>query len=165
MVAGLAVLTFLSLSLDLVRFRVPSLNRTFLRWLAPLLKLEEGSKLTGATFMLAAGFLAFAVFDRPVAVTALFFLALGDPAAALVGFRGPIPRYMGKSILGPAAFIVVSLAAAAVLAGTGVIEWHWRWAAGAVTAGIVESARLPLDDNLTVPLAGGVVMQFPVWAA
>ena len=165
MVVGLAVLTLLSLSLDLVRFRVPSLNRTFLRWLAPLLKQEEGFKLTGATFMLAAALAAFVAFDRPVAVMALLFLALGDPAAALVGFRGPIPRYMGKSVLGPAAFILVSLAAAAVLAGTGVIEWHWRWVAGAVTAGIVESVRLPLDDNLTVPLAGGAVMQFPQWIA
>ena len=165
MVVGLAVLALLSLSLDLVRLRVPSLNRTFLRWLAPLLKPEEGFKVTGATFMLAAALAAFVAFDRPVAVAALFFLALGDPAAALVGFRGPIPRYMGKSVLGPAAFIAVSLAAAAVLAGTGVIEWHWRWVAGAVTAGIVESVRLPLDDNLTVPLAAGAVMQFPQWMA
>ena len=165
MVVGLAVLTAFSLSLDLVRFRVPSLNRTFLRWLAPLLKPDEGFRVTGATFMLAAGLAAFIAFDRSVAVTALFFLALGDPASALVGFRGPIPRYMGKSILGPAAFIVVSLAVVAVLTGTGVIEWHWRWVVGAVTAGIVESVRLPLDDNLTVPLVGGAVMQFPLWIA
>ncbi len=159
-VAEFAALAALSLALDLLRFRVPGLNRRFLRWLSPLLKSEENSKLTGATFMLLAGLVSFLCFDHTVAVAAMLFLALGDPAAALVGFRGRIPRFLGKSPWGTAAFIGVSAAVAMVLIGTGVIEMHWRWFAGLVVAGLVETAPIPVDDNLTVPLAGGVVMQF-----
>ena len=159
-VTGFAILAALSLALDLLRFRVPGLNRHFLRWLAPLLKSDEGSKLTGATFMLLAGLFSFLVFDHVVAVTALLFLALGDPAAALLGYRGRIPRFLGKSPWGTAAFIGVSAVVVMALAGTGVIELHWRWFAGAVVAGLVETAPIPIDDNLTVPLAGGAVIEF-----
>ena len=83
--ASVAVLALISLGLDLVRFRMAGLNRLFLRWLAPLLKHDEDRKITGASYMLAAALIAFLIFDRQVAVLALLFLALGDPAAALVG--------------------------------------------------------------------------------
>ena len=88
----MAVLAVISLGLDLVRFRMAGLNRLFLRWLAPLLKHDEDHKITGASYMLAAALIAFLIFDRQVAVLALLFLALGDPAAALVGSRIPGPR-------------------------------------------------------------------------
>ena len=160
MVVATAILTAGGLGLDLARLRVERLNRAFLRWLAPLLKSDEGRRVTGATYMAMSALAVFLLFDRTVAVAALLFLSLGDPAAALVGRRMPGPRIFGKSPVGTAAFIAVSWAVVGVLVATGVVDYHWGLMAGAVAAGVVELAPLPVDDNLTVPIAAGAVMFF-----
>ena len=158
MVAACSALAAGGLGLDFARFRVKRLNRVFLRWLAPLLKAGEGSHITGATYMAMAAVAVFLLFDRNVAVAALLFLSLGDPAAALVGSHMPGPRIFGKSPVGTAAFIAVSWAVVGLLVGAGVMDYHWGLMAGAVAAGLAELAPLPVDDNLTVPIAGGAVM-------
>ena len=160
MVVAAAALTAGGLGLDLARFRVQRLNRIFLRWLSPLLKADEGSRITGATYMAMAALAVFLLFDRPVAVAALLFLSLGDPAAALVGRRMPGLRIFGKSPVGTAAFIVVSWAVVGALVAAGVVDYHWGLVVGAVAAGFAELAPIPVDDNLTVPIAAGTVMFF-----
>ena len=97
MVIALAVLAAGGLSLDLLRFRIGWLNQVFLRWFAPLLKAEEGHRITGATYMLIAAVIVFYLFGTTIAVAAMMFLALGDPVAALVGRRMPGPRFWGSS--------------------------------------------------------------------
>ena len=158
MVIALAALSAAALALDLVRFRLGWLNRYFLRWLAPLLKGSEKSRITGATYLLIAALAVFWLFDSTIAVASLLFLSLGDPAAALVGRPMPGPRIWGKSPGGTAAFLAVSLAVVGVLAATGVIEYHWGLLVGAAVAALVELASLPPDDNLTVPLISGAAM-------
>ena len=160
MVLALAALAAGGLGLDLARVRVEGLNRIFLRWLAPLLKSDEGRRITGATYMAIAALVVFLVFDRPVAVAALLFMSLGDPAAALVGRRMPGLRIFGKSPVGTAAFIAVSWAVAGLLVGSGVVDYHWGLMAGAVAAGLAELAPLPVDDNITVPIAAATAMYF-----
>ena len=155
----MAVLALISLGLDLVRFRMAGLNRLFLRWLAPLLKHDEDHKITGASYMLAAALIAFLIFDRQVAVLALLFLALGDPAAALVGSRMPGPRLLGKSPGGTVAFAGVSMLVVLALSLSGRVDDHWGMLVGGLVAALVELAPLPLDDNLTIPLASGATMQ------
>ena len=158
----MAVLALFSLGLDLVRFRMAGLNRLFLRWLAPLLKHDEDRKITGASDMLAAALIAFLIFDRQVAVLALLFLALGDPAAALVGSRMPGPRLLGKSPGGTVAFAGVSMLVVLALSLSGRVDYHWGMLVGGLVAALVELAPLPVDDNLTIPLASGGAMQLLV---
>ncbi len=160
LIAVLGILAGSSLSLDLARLQWPWLNRQFQRWLRPLLKPAESSRITGATYLLIAALACFVIFDRHVAVAALFFLSLGDPAAALVGRPMPGPRLFGKSPIGSLAFITVALLTAWGLTAAGVAPWHWGLAAGAVVAGLVELLPLPGDDNLYVPLLSGAAMQY-----
>lgn len=149
-----------SLALDLIRLRTPWLNRLFLRWLRLLLKTEEESRITGATYLLIAAFIAFLAFDKEIAVTVLLFLSLGDPAAALIGGPIPGPRIFGKSPVGTVAFVGASLLVIGLLTTTGVLEFHWTLVAAAVVGGLVELAPLPFDDNLTVPLISGGWAQY-----
>jgi dolichol kinase len=58
-VMAFGALAFVSLALDLLRVRASWLNRLFTRWLAPLLKKQEDHRITGATYMVIAGFIAF----------------------------------------------------------------------------------------------------------
>ena len=160
MVWALALLAGGSLAVDLARFNLDWLNRQFLRWLAPLLKEDEASHITGATYMVIAALFAFLLFGKDVAVPVMFFLSMGDPAAAVIGRRMPGPRILGKSPGGTAAFVAVAAGAAAVLVGAGAIENHWAIWVGAAVAGLVELASLPPDDNLTIPLIAGAAMHF-----
>lgn len=158
MLAALAALAGAALLSDLARFALPAANRRYMRLLAPLLKADEEARITGATYMCLAALLAFALFGKEAAVPALFYLSLGDPAAALVGRRAPGPRIYGKSPAGTLAFAAVASAAAAVLVGAGALEFHWALWAGAVIAALLELASIPPDDNLWIPLLAGLAM-------
>ena len=152
MVGLTATLAGLSIVFEITRLRLPNLNRQAIRWLSPLMKTSERQSVTGATYLIVASLIAFLAFDKPVAIAALLFISLGDPAAALVGSRMPGPRIAGKSPLGGAAFVVVGLATTSVLMAVDVVERHWAIGAGAAVAAVVELIPLRIDDNLTVPL-------------
>ena len=158
MVAGLGIVSAGGLGMEIARFKVEWLNQCLVRWLAPLLKADEDRRITGATYMVIAGLIAFLLFDTVVAVSAMLFLALGDPAAALVGRRMPGPRLFGKSPIGTIAFLVVSLLIVEVLVGSGRFPYHWALLVGGAVAALVELAPVPPDDNLTIPLAAGGAM-------
>ena len=96
-VIALAVLAVGALLLDLSRFGIGPLNRVYLRLMAPLLKSDEESHITGATYMLIAAALVFWLFGKEVGVPVMLYLSLGDPAAAIVGRQMPGPRLLGKS--------------------------------------------------------------------
>ncbi len=148
----------LGLALDTARVRAVWLNRLFMGIFAPILKPAEVAAISGATWFLIAAFFTFYFYGPQVAVPALMFVAVGDPAAALVGTRFPGPRFWGKSPGGGAGFIAAALAAWAILSALGLGGWSWAIVAGVVVAAAVELAPIPLDDNLTVPLIGGGVI-------
>ena len=160
MVAATAVLSAGGLGLDLLRFRVGWFNRQFVRWLFPLLKQGEGNRVTGATYLVVGALFSFLLFGSDIAVAALLFLSLGDPAAAIAGRRMPGFRIKGKSPVGTAAFVLVALVVVGVLTGSGAAEYHWGLLAGALVAGLVELMSVPPDDNLAIPLLAGASMYF-----
>ena len=160
MIWALALLAAGGLTLDLVRFRVGWLNALFLSWMAPLLKQDEAAHITGATYMIIAALVVFVLYGRDVGIPVMFFLSLGDPAAALVGRRMPGPRFRNKSPFGTAAFIVVGSGAAAILVAANGIDHYWAIWVGATVAGAIELASFPPDDNLAVPLLTGTAMYF-----
>ncbi len=148
----------LSLAVDVGRQRAGFFNRVYLRIFRSLLKPAEATDITGATYLLIAAFFAFYFFGMEVAVPVLMFVAVGDPAAALIGSRCPGPRIWGKSPLGILAFVAASLAVWAILVVAGFGAWSWAVVITAWFAAAVEFAPLPLDDNLTVPLIAGGFM-------
>ena len=153
-----------SLALDAGRVRLGVLNRLFLRLFGPILKQSEATEITGATWFLIAAFFAFYFYGPTVAVAVLLFVALGDPAAALVGVRAPGPRWRDKSLGGSVAFLAVALGAWAIFCAAGYGAWSWAVVIGAVVAAVTELAPLPLDDNLAVPLIAGGVMTLAMLA-
>ena len=164
MVVLMAALSGVALIVEFSRFRIPDLNRLLVGWLKPLLKETEDRRITGATYIALSALVAFLFFDKPVAVAALFFLSLGDPAAALVGRRMGGIRILGKSPFGSLAFLVVALLMSGLLSLTDVVPLHWALALGASVAALVELAPFQVDDNLTVPLISGAAMQFTMGA-
>ena len=161
MVTLLATMSGLALLVELARLLLSGLNSILVAWLKPLLKDTEDRRITGATYIALAALACFLVFDKPIAIAALFFLALGDPVAALVGSRMGGFRVFGKSPLGTLAFMAVAIGVAGILSAVNVVPFHWGLVAGATIAALVELAPSFLDDNLTIPLISGAAM---TWA-
>lgn len=142
---------------ELVRAMLPSANDLMIRVL-PLFKRAEQSDITGATFLWLAATFTYLVYDLDVAVLALLFLAVGDPAAALVGVRDRRFRVFGKSVVGSSAFAVIALAAGIAASVHADVALAWWIVPGAVAAAAVELAPLPMDDNVSIPIIAGALM-------
>ena len=160
---GLAMLIgmFLSVTaLDLVRLRTPALNDFIYRYFSKFIRDSEREKLTGTPWYLLGILTAAALYDAPVAVYAVAFLACGDVAATAVGERWGTIKVSGvKSIQGTAAFFM-----AASVSGLVIDHWFYPlhpavYIMGALTAALVEILPLDINDNLTIPLVAGGAMR------
>jgi dolichol kinase len=116
---------------------------------------EQKGDFTGAFYILIASCIAIAIFSKPIALAALTFIIIGDPAAVLVGRNFGRHRFCGqKTIEGSLAFLVatipVGLLAPDLPTAVGLT--------GAFVATITEGLSGSIDDNMSVPLISGTVM-------
>jgi dolichol kinase len=141
----------------------PKVNDLLMKVFGPMAHQHEYHRVNSATWY-ATALIILALFSSPLASTlAVVVLALGDPAAALVGRRfGRTKLRTGRSLEGTLAFAGVGgLAALAVLLAyyptlTPGMALALALAAGGAGA-LAELFSKNLDDNLTVPLAVGAM--------
>jgi dolichol kinase len=162
----LLALTVASLIVDLL-MHVHSPTRSFmLKYFGGMLRPHETTSerihLTGASWVLIAALLTFAVFPKIISVTAFTILNVSDSFAALIGRRFGKRQFFDKSLVGSLAFM---LSASAI-----VIFYGWLFAsppafflggfAACIITAIVEasSTRLSIDDNLSIPFSFGLTM-------
>lgn len=156
---------------EALRLAVPAVNVRLIALLGPFLKPREKRSPTAATYLSLASLAVLVLFGRDIAALALLFTALGDPAAGIVGTRygrlrvRVLGRRLGaKSLEGTMAFFGTSAAVAVGLWAAGVYGTLWPALAGAAVTALVEFLPIPVDDNVTVPLASGLVMWL-LWVA
>ncbi len=133
--------------------RVPLLNRLFFR-------AEEQFKESAMTPYAIATLLTILTFPKPVALIAIYTLAIADPLAAMVGIswgRRQIAPH--RTVEGTLAFFLAALVVSLVVLffATGA---SYATVAGAsfllaLAATSFEMVPLRLDDNLTIPLFVG----------
>jgi dolichol kinase len=151
---GLILATFATVAIDLLRLSDHRLRKFFLRLFRSLIRPHEEEHLLGSTHYMIAALLSVVVFDHEIAIAALAFLVLGDAAAAIIGKRFGTPMFWGKSPQGSLACFVVCLTVGWLLLAS-----PWLALVGAVTATVAEAMPSPLDDNMRVPIFGGIAMQ------
>ncbi|MFH2049826.1 MAG: hypothetical protein ABIJ12_10320 [bacterium] len=115
---------------------------------------EHAGDFTGASYILTAFCLTIALFSKPIAITAMAFIIVGDTFAALIGRRFGYHRFRNKSIEGSLACLLSTMAVALVIPGLELKIGIF----GAFIATIVEAAPFGIDDNVTVPLLSGLAM-------
>jgi len=97
--AGIAIVfvCFLaSLAVDLARLRDWPVQRFWLTIVTPIVRPKEESNFTGATFILASGWLCLLLFPLPAATIGMLTIILGDTFAALIGRRWGRHRTIGS---------------------------------------------------------------------
>lgn len=155
---SLAGLATLAIIFEIVRFAMQGANPWLARRLPVLLKEQERQRPTGTTYLLLASVLTFWLFPEGIAIVALVFLALGDPAAAFIGENLGKRKFRGKSLEGSLAFLTVCLISGAFLTRVGTDVTLIQVLVGAVAASLVEVLPIPVDDNLRIPLVGAAAM-------
>ena len=151
-------ITCIAYGVEIAKRFYPTFSHYFFHYLKPLLRShEQKGAITGATYYITGVFLCIIIFDKPVAIACIFFIILGDTAAALVGKRWGRTKLIGnKSLEGSAACFIVCL----------LITLFWInpivGIAGAFFATLTELLPLRIDDNLTVPLISGAIMQLMI---
>ena len=142
-----------SFTLDFLRLRDHEFNSWFMGIFSEFIRRTETNKFNGSTFLCLAFFIVVFCFSRNVAITAMFFLSLGDAAAELGGKNFGRLKIYGKSLEGTLAFFLVAFLIAYVL-----FE-NWQIACiGALAGALVELFSFDLDDNLTVPIGSALAL-------
>jgi dolichol kinase len=149
-------------TMELSRRLDPRVNVVLMKIFGPVAHPHERYRVNSATWYATALVLLALFASRPAQLAAVAVLGIGDPVAALVGRRWGRHRIVvGRSVEGTAAFFVSSmLAALAVLAidraasGLGLVAFA---ALSAMVGALAELVTRRLDDNLTIPLAVGLV--------
>ena len=143
----------ISFTLDFLRLRDHRFNSWFMGLFAEFVRRTETNKFNGSTFLCLAFSLVIFFFSRNVAITAMFFLSLGDAAAELGGKNFGRLKIFGKSLEGTIAFFLVAFLTAFVLFES------WQVALlGALAGALVELFSFEVDDNLTVPIGSALAL-------
>jgi dolichol kinase len=124
--------------------------------ISPIIREHEmQGDFTGASYILVTSCFVIALFAKPEAIAALAFIMAGDPAAAIIGRRYGRHRFKTKSVEGSLAFLAAAMIISFIVPDLPLIIG----VIGALTATITEAVSFHIDDNTSVPLISGLVMQ------
>jgi phytol kinase len=157
----LGLTSALALLVELLRRVDATVDARINRAFGSLMREHERKSITGATWLSLSCLGVVLMLSRGAAISALWCVTVGDPAAAIAGRwwterRQPDPRTKGgKTIAGTLACGVVSFAGVWMLAGYPPAAAAVIAAAGAAA----EAAPWGLDDNLSIAGAAGVAAQ------
>ena len=138
---------------DVLRHRIPEVNRFYVRALGALMRESEYDRYNGVIFYLGGAWFALAVFPKDVAVVSILLLSWCDTAASTFGrlYGRYTPRVRrGKSLAGSIAAAVIGAATAGLFWGY-VAPKYWGLEAGFMFQGTLS---LPAVAKKSLGLAG-----------
>ncbi|MEO0098786.1 MAG: phosphatidate cytidylyltransferase [candidate division WOR-3 bacterium] len=158
----LLLATAIFLTVDFLRLHLNSFKAIFIIIFGSLLRRREFHSLTGGSYLMIAASLAILIFeDRGIFMAAISFLAIGDTVAALFGLTHGRVRIFGRKTLeGAIACFLSCLLVVYVLTKLPDLSFLFLvgfW--GAVTATLVETLPIEVNDNVVIPIVSGMVMQ------
>lgn len=155
---------FVFFVLDIIRLLLPkfesALDKEFFHSFKVLRTGEFGRISSFTNFMLGV-FLIFALLPLNIANISLAFLSVGDMFSKIVEMNfgeTKIFRSKIKSIEGSLAFMGASLSIAYIAWISGALPL-WVGTLGAIVATLIESIPSQIDNNITVPVVSGALME------
>ena len=154
----LIILTLTSLIIENARLNRAGYVRFFFhKYLKSVLRSNElKGNLTGATWMLIGFTCSVIIFDFEVSVLALLFLSVGDAVAGLVGRALPIGKIWNKSIFGSLSGLFFCVFFGLAINNTLSLQIIIF---GAISGMFIELIPLKINDNFSIPVFSGFIMQ------
>ncbi|MCD4650813.1 MAG: SEC59/DGK1/VTE5 family protein [Candidatus Cloacimonetes bacterium] len=154
MLTVLIPLTIIAFVIEILRLENRTFKRNFFRFFGIILRRSELKNFSGATYLLASSVFCIAFFSRDIAFLALSSLAIGDTFAAIVGISYGKRKIRGtnKSVEGSLACFLSTF-----IYGLFFVSPILAFVSGIITT-YSETSRLPIDDNLKIPIFSGLVM-------
>ena len=158
----MGMLIFLSLMLiicffiEVLRTRYFILHKFFKKYLHFMMRdSEKEGEITGATWVFAGSLFTIMLIPKPFCIVALFFLAVGDTFAALVGMNYPFLKIGRKTLSGSVACFITCCIIGLLFShgiNTSTIM------IGAFIATLTELSSMRINDNLSIPIFSGISM-------
>ena len=118
---------------------------------------EIEGEITGATWVFVGSLITIILIPNPYCIVALFFLAVGDTFAALVGMNYPLIKIGRKTLSGSiACFVTCSIIGLLFSLGLNTSTIIF----GALIATLTELSSMKINDNLSIPIFSGLSMYF-----
>lgn len=158
-------ITVFTVLLDLLSKKI-EFFRKILHWaVGNMLRPHETTKelmLNGASWVFLSALMCIAIFPKIIFVSAFSILIISDISAALYGRKFGKRKFLDKSLEGSLAFFITALIVIFTIGqlSSAPLSFYVFGSLGGLFAAIVEAAskRLRLDDNLSIPLAVGLIM-------
>jgi dolichol kinase len=163
MILLLGLLAAFFIILDLVRLQWKQLNIFYTMTFGLFMREYEITRVSGASFLFLGSLVSLTLYRGEIAALAIAFLAIGDPLAHFFQSRYGDTKSLKKTLAGAIACFIGS-------AGIG-LAFYFNFfnntdsginivtvLAGAAASAIAHSLPIPVDDNLTMPVASGGVM-------
>jgi dolichol kinase len=157
MVHALGTIACLLYVFEQIRINYPEAQQKFLPMTKFIIRAEEQLKESAMVPYAFAVLLTIITFPKPIALIAIFTLAISDPLSAIIGIRFGKRRIVPhKSLEGSAAFFISCLLICIFVLGiytggvSGVVLLVSLLVAFSTSA--FEMLPLKIDDNLTIPL-------------
>ena len=144
------------LVIEIVRLEHKTFKRIFHKVFGIMLRRHEVSNFTGATYLMVSAVVCIAFFPGDnIAFLALSSLAVGDTLAAIIGMTMGKRKIAGtkKSLEGTLACFTGTMAYGLLLGVAPVLTM-----VGGIAAALSELSRVPVDDNIKIPLAVALAM-------
>uniref|UniRef100_A0A7C3RNB1 Glycerol-3-phosphate acyltransferase n=1 Tax=Dictyoglomus thermophilum TaxID=14 RepID=A0A7C3RNB1_DICTH len=126
-----------------------------------IFKEKEKGRVSSITNFLLGIFLSFVLFDINISFASLGFTSLGDMMAKWIGINfgeRKIFKSSKKTLEGSLGFLCASITCAFFLWYFNILPFYLVFI-GAIIASIVEAVPNPIDDNFSVPIISGTVME------
>jgi dolichol kinase len=156
----LFILSLLVLIVEVLRLRVPSVNRVAIKVMGPFMRESEVDQYSGFVFYGLGVALSLFLFPERYAILSALFLMFADPISSAVGILYGKKKFLpNKSVEGTLACAVtcylITLLYMSCFGYTGTKLFLFSFLAGFIAA-ISEMLSVWIDDNLTIPVFSGL---------
>ena len=131
----------------------------------PFLREKERKEIGAYVFFVIGAFISVLIFEKNIAIAAIFMLAIGDTVSALAGAMMSVdnPERYERRMKPPEVMLVMFITS--LIIGWLVLHSLPVAVCGTIGATIADGVPLnvygvPLADNLTIPLFAGMLMSF-----
>jgi dolichol kinase len=151
--------------LDLSSKFIEPVRKLFQQLFGRMLRSHEVKKvyvLNGASWVVISAVICIWIFPKFITVTSFTILIISDLTAALLGRKYGRHPFLDKSLEGTLAFMFSAFAVITIYGIIFLAPWTYFIFGylASIVGGIMEasSAKLKMDDNLTIPVSIGLVL-------